>query len=166
MIARLLAGLLFLCSCQLAVAQNDSIALANEAAEFEQIAIRGFAANKVAFLKPMLPTLADCRAVFKAGGADLVYLYCKNGIDPLEADLQGQFVDLKTAHYTTAQLKASKEFLASNKRELRDHLLPDIRFYQVTYFEPESQLSLRYFVKLDGRWVYFSNPWRAFVTQD
>ena len=149
-----------------AAAQNDSIALANEAAEFEQIALRGFAANKSAFLKPMLPSLADCRAVFKAGGADLVYLFCKNGPDPLESDLQGQFVDMQTAHYTTAQLRALPELLASNKRELREHLLPDIRFYEVTYLAPESQLSLRYFVRLDGRWVYFANPWRAFVTQD
>lgn len=164
--ARLLAGFLLLCSCLSAAAQNDSLSRANDAAAFEQIALKGFSANKTAFLKPMLPTLEDCRAVFKAGGADLVYLFCKNGIDPLEADLQGQFEDMKTANYTTAELKALPEFLASNKRELRDHLLPDIRFYQVTYFEPESQLSLRYFVKLDGRWVYFANPWRAFVTQD
>jgi hypothetical protein len=147
------------------MAQTDSLALATEVAEFEHMALQGLTADKIGYFKPMAPTLADCRAVFKGGAADLVYAYCKGG--PANAPaLAEHYVDLKITHHTTAELRAQPEFLASNKRELRDHLLPGVRFYAISYLHPEGALHLRYFVKLGDRWVFFANPWEAFVTQD
>ena len=147
-------------------AQMDSLALTNAIEEFEHLALKGLQADKVAYFKTMAPTLEECRAVFKAGGADLVYLQCKNGLDYRDGDLTAAFVDFKTAHFSSAELKTRPEFLASQQREMRDYLLPNLVLFQIAYLDTENAVPLRYFLKINGRRVFFVDPWKAFVTQD
>jgi hypothetical protein len=131
------------------------------------LALKGLQADKTTYFEAMKPTLEDCRAVFKGNAAELVYSFCKGGINKSDPDLMAAFVDFKTAHFTTAELKVQPAFLGSQQREMRDYLLPNHVFYQIGYMESDATtFHLRYFVKLGGRWVFFSNAWKAFVTQD
>lgn len=137
-------------------------------AEFEKLAMQGLNADLPTFLTDMAPTLEDCKAVFKADAAQLVFTFSaellaetRKGSDAL---LDG-FVDFRTAKFRTEEALTDQTAVTGGMRDARDHLLPGITFYQVSYLREkgaEFGVTYRYFVKVGDRWVFFPKPWRAF----
>jgi hypothetical protein len=158
--------LLLVCCIASAHAQQDSLQLANEAAEFQLLAMKGLRADKRTYFGTMAPTLEECRLVFKGAAADLVFRNSRNGLDAATAQPWPAFVDFKTGSFTTAELGSHRDFFAADRREFRAQLLPGLRLYEVQYLHPEGNLTLRFFLKVNGRWVFFANPWLAFRQED
>lgn len=137
-------------------------------AEFEKLAMRGLSTDLATFLTDMAPTLEDCKAVFKADAAKLVHDFSaellaetRKGSD----DLPDGFVDFRTAKFRTEEALTDQTAVTGGMRDARDHLLPGITFYQVSYLREkgaEFGVTYRYFVKVGEHWVFFPKPWRAF----
>jgi hypothetical protein len=146
-------------------AQDDTTA-------FTHLAMKGIGVNHLEFLRTMIPTLEDCRAVFKGNGGDLVWAFSKSMFGEMTRnpnDFAVQYVDFRTSHFKVEEALQSSEALRSGMMRIREYLLPGNTFYQVTYLEEQGSefgVTYRYFVHVGDHWVYFPKPWRAFESQD
>jgi hypothetical protein len=153
--------------------QADSAGIAREdTTAFTHLAMKGIGKNHLEFLRTMIPTLEDCRTVFKGNGANLVHSFTKSMFGDMTrsaSDFSVAYVDFRTSHFSVEDAMRSPEALRSGMMRIREYLLPGTTFYQVTYLEEagsEFGVTYRYFVQVGDHWVYFPKPWRAFETQD
>lgn len=145
-----------------AFAQSDTDA------EFEKLVMKGLESHLPTYLSAMAPTLDDCKAVFKGDAAQLVLAHSKDMCAEFGSQgdqLADRFVDFRIAKFKTEEALTDRTSVTGGMRDARDHLLPGITFYQVSYLREtgaEFGVTYRYFVKVGDHWVFFPKPWRAF----
>lgn len=115
-----------------------------------------------------LPTLKDCRLVFKEKDADTYF----KKIEEMKAE-QGTelseesevFADVRVESFSTRDIEAGNGNYAGGMEEIKDKLQPDVVFYKVSFLrekDAELGLAFKYWIYLNGRWVFFPKPYSVF----
>lgn len=112
------------------------------------------------------PTLEECKQILIGENAETYY----KGIQKLKQEIKDIQTEVELETYTKSHL----EFFSSNdakkkdaKRssrfyKIKDILQPDITYYLISYTDKNGSDSIyspyKFFVKLNGKWVFFPNP--------
>jgi hypothetical protein len=115
-----------------------------------------------------LPTLDDCKLVFKGQNA---YTYfglvedMKSKIPAEQTNGNEVFVDFRVEAFSTQDLILGKGNPTGGMKKIVDKLQPYVVFYNINLLREkgaEFGVSFNYWVKINNRWVYFLKPWIAF----
>ena len=111
-----------------------------------------------------LPTLEECKAVFKGVNADTCYQYIEAMKDKMMKNNTGPvFVDLYITSYTTADIIEGKS--TGSMKAIGNRLQNNVTFYKIEFLKTsgaEGGVAFNYWVKINNKWVFFPKPWRAF----
>lgn len=112
-----------------------------------------------------LPDKNDCKAVFKDPDAEAYHSFISQ-ISKDDMGIDGAYTDVRIESFTTSDIlnKTSDVFTGGMER-IKDKFQPNITFYKISLLEKagdERGMALNYWVLLNGRWVFFVKPWRAF----
>lgn len=118
-----------------------------------------------------LPTLEDCKLVFTDADAATYFKY----VESMRAKAAGEaakdtsvFVDVRIESFTSGDLASGKGNYAGGMKNCVDKVRPNCVFYEVNMLRTvgaEAGVSYKYWVNINGRWVFFPKPWRAFETK-
>jgi len=116
-------------------------------------------------IQKSLPDKNDCKAVFKDPDGEAYYAFISQ-IPKDDMGIDGAYTDVKIESFTTSDIlnKTSDVFTGGMER-IKDKFQPNITFYKVSLLEKagdERGMALNYWVLLNGKWVFFVKPWRAF----
>jgi len=113
-----------------------------------------------------LPTLEECKLVFKGTNADSCFNYIEEMKSKMKVETGTPFyVDLQVESFTTVDILQGKGNYTGGMGKIGDRLQKDIVFYKIELLKTkgaENGMAYNYWVKLNGRWVWFPKPWRAF----
>ncbi|WP_299113529.1 hypothetical protein [uncultured Winogradskyella sp.] len=113
-----------------------------------------------------LPTLEQCNAVFKEVYAKRYYEF----VSTLDKEIDSAFSkldfekhkDCKIESVNTSTLNSEKNSFNGGMDEFQHVFKPNIVFYRVTYVLEDGSESYnsfyKYFVNIDGNWLFFANP--------
>ena len=113
-----------------------------------------------------LPTLEQCHTVFKKEYAKSYYEF----ISTLDKEIDSAFSkldfenhkDCKIESVSTSTLNSEKNSFNGGMDEFQHVFKPNIVFYRVTYILEDGSESYnsfyKYFVNIDGNWLFFANP--------
>lgn len=111
-----------------------------------------------------LPTLEDCKLIFKGDNADLYYRAIKNKKNEIAAKtVDESFEDLRINVFSTQDIEKGAGNYAGGMQNIVDKLQPYATFYRVTMLREKGAnygVSYKYWVNIKGRWVFFPKPWR------
>jgi len=113
-----------------------------------------------------LPTVEDCKLIFKGSNA---YTYF-GMIEDMKKQFQKpanneSYSYVRVEQFSTQDIEQDKGNYAGGMKNIVDKLQPYVIFYQIKLLkgsETESRMSLKYWVNINGRWVYFPKPYAAF----
>ena len=120
--------------------------------------------SQMNFMKEALPSLDDCKLVFKGKSAYTYFGYIedmKRQLNPNQQDNE-TFADCRIRSFTTYDIQQGKGNYAGGMKKIKDMLQPNVTFYRVTYLrekDAEFGVSYKYFVNIKGKWVFFPKPW-------
>jgi len=115
-----------------------------------------------------LPTLEDCKLVFKGQNAYTYFRVIEEMKSKLGAELQKEnetFVEIGIATFSTQDIEQGKGNYAGGMKNIVDKLQTYVTFYQVKLLREkgaEGGVSFNYWVNINGRWVFFPKPFNAF----
>jgi len=115
-----------------------------------------------------LPSLEDCKLVFKGEDALTFFKYAesiKSQINETATDTI-QYVNVMVKSFTPSDINEGKGNYAGGMRNIKDKLREDVTFFEIKYLkkaEDEFGMSYKYWVKIDKRWVFLPKPYRAFT---
>ncbi len=118
-----------------------------------------------------LPTLEDCKLVFKDEDAATYFKYVEEMRKKTGAETAKDtsvFVDVRIESFTSGDLVNGKGNFAGGMKNCADKIKPNCVFYEVNMLRTvgaEAGVSYKYWVNINGRWVFFPKPWRAFETK-
>jgi hypothetical protein len=115
-----------------------------------------------------LPTLEDCSMVFNKENAYTFYGYIvdlkKNMRNQQKTELE-KYADIKVGSFSISDISQGKGNYAGGMKNIVNKLQPNVVFYNITLLREignTSGISYEYWVKIEGRWVFFPKPWRIF----
>lgn len=122
------------------------------------------------FISQSLPTLDDCKLIFKNNGDAYSYQgMIENTKDNIVTNsFKNQDIsDIKIETFTTEDIKKGKGNYSGGMKDIVDKLQPNITFYKVSLLETGNEYgtSYKYWIKIDDRWVFFPKLWRPFERQ-
>jgi hypothetical protein len=112
-----------------------------------------------------LPTLEECRLVFKGAVADTFYTKINALKVPVEQVIDSpeqRFEGVKISTFSSDDVIAERGNTNGGMIGIRNVFLPGVVFYKVSFLkkkEDEYGLAFKYFVFLNGRWVIFPKPY-------
>ena len=112
-------------------------------------------------LKTSLPSLDDCKLIFKGQSANNYYGYIeemKKKIATEQPKDMGTFVDLKLVVFTTNDIVQGKANCSGGMKTIVDKLQSNVTFYDVTLLKEkgaELGVSFKSWIKIENRWVFF-----------
>lgn len=115
-----------------------------------------------------LPTLADCKLVFKDSSAIIYYNFIENMKKKHKEDTRtdtNTFVDMWIESFTTTDIKLGNKKYAGGMKKIEDKFQKDTTFYQVNMLRTKGAalgVAFNYWVYINGHWVFFFKPWWAF----
>lgn len=115
-----------------------------------------------------LPTLEDCRLVFKGKDAETYFqaveeMKAKQGTELSEES--EAFADVKVESFSTRDIEQGNGNYAGGMEGIKDKLQSDAVFYKVSFLrekDAERGLAFKYWLHLNGRWVFFPKPYSVF----
>ncbi len=117
-----------------------------------------------------LPTAEECSLVFTGNSADEYFKWISDmkskGMD--KQTEQVSYADVAISSFTTEDIIADKKNYAGGMSEVKDRLKPHVTFYQAKYLKnkgDQSGMEYNYFVNINGNWIFFPKPWRAFPNE-
>jgi hypothetical protein len=122
--------------------------------------------------KKSLPTIEDCKYVFKGQNAYIYFGYIEDIKSQITGDEKSdmeKYIATKIKIFTTSEIvNKSKGNYAGYMQTIVNKLQPNITFYGVEKIRKptdESGMSYKYWVKIGGRWVFFPKMGDAFETK-
>ena len=119
--------------------------------------------------KKSLPTVDDCKLVFKGQNAYTYYGFVEDMKSKMNAEDKSEmdkYVATKIDIFTTSDIAhKSKGNYAGYMQNIVDKLQPNITFYGVNKFKKttdEYGMNYKYWIKLGERWVFFPSMADAF----
>jgi hypothetical protein len=117
------------------------------------------------------PTQEEIKLIFKDNNA---YTYFGWLIDYKsqmlkKPDSSNFYQSIRVESFTTEDVLADKENYAGGMAKIKDYLKPGITFYEINYLKAEgdhSGMAYKYFVNINGKWLFFPKPWKAFETTE
>jgi hypothetical protein len=115
-----------------------------------------------------LPTLDECKMIFKGSNADSVYALTQEMKAKLsQAGKSSEtFVDVSAESFTTEDmLEGKRGAYTGGMKRIADKINPNIIFYKITYLRTvgaESGMAYNCWVYINKRWVFVPKPWNAF----
>jgi len=115
-----------------------------------------------------LPTLDDCKLVFKGQNAYTYFGVIEEMKSKLGAELQKEnetFVDIGIEIFSTQDIEQGKGNYAGGMKNIVDKLQTYVTFYKVELLREkgaEMGVAYKYWVNINGRWVFFPKPFTAF----
>jgi hypothetical protein len=125
-----------------------------------------------------LPTFEECKLVFKGQNAKIYFDYIDEMRIKMEDELKKRtfedelkieletFADIRIESFCTADILQGKGNYAGGMKKLADKLQKNVTFYEINLLrtvEAEHGVAFKYWVNINGRWVAFPKPWRAFT---
>lgn len=115
-----------------------------------------------------LPTLEDCKSVFKKPDAETYFkaieeMKAKQGTELSEES--EAFADVRIESFSTRDIKEGNGSYAGGMEGIVDRLQPDVVFYKISLLrekDAERGLAFKYWTYLNGRWVFFPKPYSVF----
>jgi len=113
-----------------------------------------------------LPTLEQCKTVFKDEYASIYFNFVSKIHEQINAEIEKidyeEHVDCTIDLINTNDLKPGNNSYTGGMDEYMHVFNPNVIFYRLTYlFEDNSQSHdsiYKYFVNIDGDWLFFANP--------
>ena len=113
-----------------------------------------------------LPSLDDCKMVFKDTNADKYFEKIKEINEHWKENIELSesneiYVDCQIESFTTSDLYLGDDL--GGMERIKNKLQPNVTFYSVRYLrEKDSQTGMvyKYFVNIKGDWIYFPKPYR------
>jgi hypothetical protein len=124
--------------------------------------------SMIELIAKSLPTLDDCKLVFKGQNAYTYFGVMEEMKSKLSDELQKEdetFVDIGIETFSTQDIEQSKGNYAGGMKNIVDKLQTYVTFYKVELLREkgaEMGVAYKYWVNLNGRWVYFPKPYAAF----
>ena len=151
---------------QLAFGQNNSAQAKNYFSKYK---------DKKTFTElciKSLPTLEECKLVFKGQNAYTYFGSLEDWKKVLNAELKKQpetYVELIVQSFTTEDIQRKKGNYAGGMQNLSDKLLQDITFYNIDMLKEKGDkdgVNYQSWVNINGKWVCFPKPWQSFGKSD
>jgi len=115
-----------------------------------------------------LPTIDDCKLIFKGQNAYTYYGFITDLKSKFQEELKKpieKFVDLKVESFTTEDVQSGKGNYAGGMAKIADKLQPAVTFYKIDLLrekDAEFGVAYKYWVNINGKWIFFPKPWTAF----
>ncbi|MBK7433759.1 MAG: hypothetical protein IPI66_07550 [Chitinophagaceae bacterium] len=120
-------------------------------------------------IQKSLPNKSDCKTVFKDPDGEAYYTFISQ-IPKTDMGIDGSYTDVKIESFTTSDiLNNTSDVFTGGMARIKDKFQPGITFYKVSLLEKagdERGMALNYWVLINGRWVFFVKPWRAFKSAE
>lgn len=114
------------------------------------------------------PTLDDCKLVFKGDNAYTYFGKLEDIKSQIGSGVQREnqvFVENRVQVFSTQDIELGKGNYAGGMKSIVDKLQPYVTFYEITFLKvkgAEAGNSYKYWVNINGRWVFFPKPFDAF----
>ncbi len=108
-----------------------------------------------------LPTLDECKMVFTGLDAFTYFGIMEAARQSFTEEFKmdtAKYVDVKVTCFSTQDIDLNKQNYAGGMRNARNRLQPYVLFYQVSMLRTVGAFggsSLKYWVFINGRWVFF-----------
>ncbi len=115
-----------------------------------------------------LPTLDECQMVFKEEAALEYHAFVETMKAKAEEELKTEpelFVDVRIEVFSTQDIEQQKGNYAGGMQGILDKLQPYVIFHKVSLLREKGAaygVAYKYWVNINGRWVFFLKPYRAF----
>ena len=114
-----------------------------------------------------LPTLEECKLIFKNENANIFYEY----VETLKIEIENEeliekeyFAVCKVESFSTCDFEKETNYIVGGMYKIKDKFKDKIIFYQVTYLREQDAVygvNYNYFVNIKGRWVFIPKPWHV-----
>lgn len=119
-----------------------------------------------------LPTLEDCKTVFKGENAGIYFrameeMKSKSAVEPGQEN--ETFADIEVDSFSTADIEQGNGNYAGGMARIADKLQSGVIFYKVSLLREKGDeygLAYKYWVNIHGRWVFFPKPYSVFPKPD
>jgi len=124
--------------------------------------------SMIELIAKSLPTLDDCKLVFKGQNAYTYFGVMEEMKSKLSDELQKEdetFVDIGIETFSTQDIEQGKGNYAGGMKNIVDKLQNYVTFYKVELLREkgaEMGVAYKYWVNINGRWVYFPKTFAAF----
>lgn len=115
-----------------------------------------------------LPTVDECKLVFKGENAYTYFGYIEELRTNISKELTKEnenFEDIRIDTFNSNDIQEDKGNYAGGMRRLKDKLQSYLTFYEVNLLTSKGQefgIAYKYWLNINGRWVFFPKPWNAF----
>ncbi|WP_300665518.1 hypothetical protein [Fluviicola sp.] len=115
-----------------------------------------------------LPTLEECKLVFKEQDAETYFKAIEAMKSKAEADPKEEnetFSDVQIDRFSTEDIEQQKGNYAGGMDQILEKLQLGVVFYKVSLLrekDAERGLAFKYWVHINGRWVFFPKPYHVF----
>jgi hypothetical protein len=115
-----------------------------------------------------LPTVDECKLVFKGQNAYTYFGYIEEVRTNISEQINKEsenFADIRIDTFNSNDIQDNKGNYAGGMRRLKDILQGYITFYEVNLLrtkDAEFGVAYKYWLNINGRWVFFPKPWNAF----
>jgi hypothetical protein len=114
------------------------------------------------------PTIEECKLVFKGQNAYTYFGYIEDIKSKMAEELKKdseKFLDIRIEAFCTSDIIQDKGNYAGGMKSMSDKLQNYVTFYEINLLrtmEAEFGVAYKYWVNINGRWVFFPKPWNAF----
>lgn len=116
-----------------------------------------------------LPSIEECKVVFTESNAHIYFGIVTELKKMLKTENLGlenkRFLDFRIESFSTQDIKEDKGNYPGGMKQIIDKIHSGITFNRIIFLnEPNDEHghSLKYFVEVNNRWVFFPKPWRVF----
>ena len=119
-----------------------------------------------------IPTLEDCRLVLKGPDCDVYYNYVKKIESSIKEESKKEIVKyatVKIQSFTSEEVKNGTANATGGMTQISEKLKSNVIFYDVKYLKKSTDefgFSSKYWVNLNGVWVFFPHIWDAFTKNE
>ncbi|MFI3261778.1 MAG: hypothetical protein R3Y26_02595 [Rikenellaceae bacterium] len=119
-------------------------------------------------IRTALPTLEECRTIFKENAATIYFnnvVKLKDMLDNGDYEDNEEYVTCKVISISTNDIIQGKQNYPGGMNNIKDKLLPNVKLYEVTYLKNKNDkygMRYNYFIETNDRWVFIFKPWRMF----
>lgn len=114
------------------------------------------------------PTLEDCKLVFKGANAFTYFGYIEEIKSKMQEELQKpieKYVEVRVESFSSEDVFANKGNYAGGMTGVSDKIQSSVLFYKIEFLKElgaEAGVAYKYWVNINGRWVFFPKPWAPF----
>lgn len=117
-----------------------------------------------------LPTRSDCALVFQPEAAETYFaalpkLRQQIALSKIQSEAAEKFVQVRVHTFSAQDIALNKQIYAGGMARIADKLQPYVLFYEIEQIRDKTDkmgVLYQFWVRIDGRWVYFPKPYSIF----